>query len=177
VVSRCQSTRTAIHSKFINKKDKLNDLPMDVGHLESRFFHPRSLLMTTATPPIEHVLRAFAAGDVPALLAHVADDVDLRIDHYRDDADTRWQVATSKADLLGVLQRLATDVFPQGTRLIETESRELGSDWVLTRFHQQFFYAVQQRTVASQTWILSHSVNGQVDYFRETVATITPTAP
>jgi len=130
--------------------------------------------MTTATPPINHVLHAFAAGDVPTLLAHIADDVDFRIDHYRDDADTSWQVASSKAGLLGVLQRLATEVFPQGTRLIEAESRELGSDWVLTRFHQQFFYAVQQREVASQTWILSHSVNGQLDYFRETVTTITP---
>ena len=123
---------------------------------------------------IDHVLSAFAQGDVPRLLAHIADDVDFRIDHYRDDADTSWQVARSKAELLAVLQRLATEVFPRGTAIVRTHSQDLGNGWVLTQFHQRFFYAVQQRDVESVTWITSHSQGGQLDYFRETVTTITP---
>lgn len=127
----------------------------------------------TATYPIDHVLAAFAQGDVPALLGRVADDLDFRIDHYRDDADTSWQLATSKADLVTVLQRLATEVFPRGTQILHTHSQPLGNDWVLTQFQQRFFYAVQQREVESLTWIVSHSQGDQIDYFRETVTTIT----
>ena len=133
--------------------------------------------MTTtplATHPIDQVLMAFAQGDVPTLLNVIADDVDFRIDHYRDDADTSWQVARSKAELLAVLQRLATEVFPRGTAIEHTHSQDLGNGWVLTQFHQRFFYAVQQRDVESVTWITSHSQGGQLDYFRETVTTITP---
>ena len=133
--------------------------------------------MTTtplATHPIDQVLMAFAQGDVPTLLNVIADDVDFRIDHYRDDADTSWQVARSKAELLAVLQRLATEVFPRGTAIVHTHSQDLGNGWVLTQFHQRFFYAVQQRDVGSVTWITSHSQGGQLDYFRETVTTITP---
>jgi len=122
--------------------------------------------------PIDHVLAAFAQGDVPTLLAYIADDVDFRIDHYRDTADTSWQQARSKMDLLAVLQRLAVEVFPKGTQIVHTHSTPLGSDWVLTQFHQRFFYAVQQREVESLTWIVSHSQNGQLDYFRESVTTI-----
>lgn len=134
--------------------------------------------MTTnpATPiyPIDQVIAAFANGDVPTLLAHVADDVDLRIDHYRDGADTSWQVARDKQGLITMLQRLAVEVFPRGTQVLHSHSQPLDNDWVLTQFHQRFFYAVQQREVESLTWIMSHSVAGQVDYFRETVTTITP---
>ena len=133
--------------------------------------------MTTtplATHPIDQVLMAFAQGDVPTLLNVIADDVDFRIDHYRDDADTNWQVARSKAELLTVLQRLATEVFPRGTAIVRTHSQDLGNGWVLTQFHQRFFYAVQQRDVESVTWITSHSQGVQLDYFRETVTTITP---
>ena len=133
--------------------------------------------MTTtppATPPIDHVLMAFAQGDVPTLLNVIADDVDFRIDHYRDDADTSWQVARSKAELLAVLQRLGAEVFPRGTAIVRTHSQDLGNGWVLTQFHQRFFYAVQQRDVESVTWITSHSQGGQLDSFRETVTTITP---
>ena len=124
--------------------------------------------------PIDHVLMAFAQGDVPTLLNVIADDVDFRIDHYRDDADTSWQVARSKAELLAVLQRLGAEVFPRGTAIVRTHSQDLGNGWVLTQFHQRFFYAVQQRDVESVTWITSHSQGGQLDYFRETVTTITP---
>ena len=133
--------------------------------------------MTTTTPathPIDQVLTAFAQGDVPTLLNVIADDVDFRIDHYRDDADTSWQVARSKAALLAVLQRLGAEVFPRGTAIVRTHSQDLGNGWVLTQFHQRFFYAVQQRDVESVTWITSHSQGGQLDYFRETVTTITP---
>lgn len=133
--------------------------------------------MTTTTPathPIDQVLKAFAQGDVPTLLNVIADDVDFRIDHYRDDADTSWQVARSKAALLAVLQRLGAEVFPRGTAIVRTHSQDLGNGWVLTQFHQRFFYAVQQRDVESVTWITSHSQGGQLDYFRETVTTITP---
>ena len=133
--------------------------------------------MTTTTPathPIDQVLTAFAQGDVPTLLNVIADDVDFRIDHYRDDADTRWQVAGNKAELLAVLQRLGAEVFPRGTAIVRTHSQDLGNGWVLTQFHQRFFYAVQQRDVESVTWITSHSQGGQLDYFRETVTTITP---
>jgi len=129
----------------------------------------------TTNFPIDHVLAAFEKGDVPTLLGSVADDIDFRIDHYRDDADTSWQVARNKADLLTVVQRLGTEIFPQGTKIVHTHSQPLGNDWVLTQFHQRFFYAVQQREVESLTWIMSHSRNGQLDYFRETVTTITPT--
>ena len=133
--------------------------------------------MTTtplATHPIDQVLMAFAQGDVPTLLNVIADDVDFRIDHYRDDADTSWQVARSKAELLAVLQRLGAEVFPRGTAIVRTHSQDLGNGWVLTQFHQRFFYAVQQRDVESVTWITSNSQGGQLDYFRETVTTITP---
>ncbi|EJE48792.1 hypothetical protein PMI14_06793 [Acidovorax sp. CF316] len=126
----------------------------------------------TPTYPIDQVIAAFARGDVPTLLAQVADDVDLRIDHYRDGADTSWQVAGDKQGLITLLQRLAVEVFPRGTQILHTHSQPLGNDWVLTQFHQRFFYAVQQREVESLTWIVSHSRDGQVDYFRENVTTI-----
>ena len=124
--------------------------------------------------PVDHVLAAFAQGDVATLLAHIADDVDFRIDHYRDAADTSWQQARSKQDLLVVLQRLAVEVFPKGTQILHTHSTPLGNHWVLTQFHQRFFYAVQERAVESLTWIVSHSQDGLLDYFRETVTTINP---
>ena len=135
--------------------------------------------MTTtplATHPIDQVLMAFAQGDVPTLLNVIADDVDFRIDHYRDDADVAWQQAQGKAGVLVVLQRLATEIFPQGTRILRAHSQALGDNWVLTQFHQRFHYGLQQREVESQTWIVSHSRDGLLDYFRETVATITPLA-
>lgn len=133
--------------------------------------------MTTNPPtnfPIDRVLAAFEKGDLPTQLDNIADDIDLRIDHYRDGTDTRWQAARSKAELLAVAQRLGAEVFPRGTKIVRTHSQPLGDDWVITRLNQRFFYWVQQRDVESQTWILSHSQNGQLDYFRETVTTITP---
>lgn len=136
---------------------------------------PQTTHTTSTHFPIDHVLAAFEKGDVPTLLGSIADDIDFRIDHYRDDADTAWQVAHNKAELMAVVQRLGPEVFPQGTHIVHTHSQGLGNDWVITQLHQRFFYAVQQREVESVTWIVSHSQNGQMDYFRETVTTITPT--
>ena len=128
----------------------------------------------TTNFPIDRVLAAFEKGDVPTLLGSVADDLDFRIDHYRDGADVAWQQAQGKAGVLAVLQRLAAEIFPQGTRILRAHSQALGDGWVLTQFHQRFHYGLQQREVESQTWIVSHSRDGLLDYFRETVATITP---
>ena len=100
--------------------------------------------------PVDHVLAAFAQGDIATLLAYIAED------------------------LLVVLQRLAVEVFPKGTQILHTHSTPLGNHWVLTQFHQRFFYAVQERAVESLTWIVSHSQDGLLDYFRETVTTINP---
>ena len=73
-----------------------------------------------------------------------------------------------------MLPRLAVEVFPKGTQILHTHSTPLGNHWVLTQFHQRFFYAVQERAVESLTWIVSHSQDGLLDYFRESVATINP---
>ena len=124
--------------------------------------------------PIDRVLQAFEAGNVAELMDHIADDIDFRIDHFHDEADTSWQVAADKAGLMAVLQRLATEVFPKGTRILERHSTPLGDDWSLTRLHQAFFYGVSQCDVNSVTWIISHASQGQLDYFRETVTTIDP---
>lgn len=129
---------------------------------------------TAASPAIDLAMQAFASGDVAALLARISDDVDFRIDHYQDDTDNAWQRGTSKAELMGVLQRLAAEVFPRGTRVLRLHSQPLGNGWALTRFEHQFFYGVQQRDVQSLTWILSHTRDGQIDYFRENVTTTTP---
>ena len=120
------------------------------------------------------VLSAIAVAYKNPDYALIADDVDFRIDHYRDDADVAWQQAQGKAGVLAVLQRLATEIFPQGTRILRAHSQALGDNWVLTQFHQRFHYGLQQREVESQTWIVSHARDGLLDYFRETVATITP---
>ena len=133
--------------------------------------------MTTNPPlifPIDRVLAAFEQQDVPTLLATIADDVDPHHEPDHDDADTSWQIARNKAEAMAVVQRLGVEVFPRGTKILRTHSQPLGDDWVLTHFHQRFFYAVQQREVESVTWITTHSRDGQVDYFRETVTTITP---
>lgn len=128
------------------------------------------------TYPIDAVLSAFAGGDVENLLRHIDDQIDFRIDHYQDEADISWQKAADKAGLIQVLQRLAAEVFPQGTRILSTSSTPLGNDWVITKLHQQFYYGVQDQEVDSLTWIVSHSEEGRVDYFRETVTNVVPVA-
>ena len=116
----------------------------------------------------------YGGSFVAETLVHALDELKAAYAHYRDDADVAWQQAQGKAGVLAVLQRLATEIFPQGTRILRAHSQALGDGWVLTQFHQRFHYGLQQREVESQTWIVSHSRDGLLDYFRETVATITP---
>lgn len=131
--------------------------------------------MTQAeTKTIDTILRAFEKGDVATLLDHIDDNIDFRIDHYRDEADVSWQKAAGRGELLALLQRLGTEIFPKGTRMLAVSSNPLGGGWVLTKLQQQFYYGVQQQNVDSATWIISHSKDGKCDYFRETVANVLP---
>ncbi len=130
--------------------------------------------MKPADATIDIVLRAFERGDVNTLLQHIDDDIDFRIDHYRDEHDISWQRAANKDQFLAMLQRVASEVFPQGTRLLEVDTEDLGGGWAMTKMRQQFYYGVQERHVDSQTWIISHSQNERCDYFRETVTTLQP---
>jgi len=123
-------------------------------------------------PVIDKLLSAFERGDVPAMDALVADDLDLRIEHYRDDADISWQRSTDKAGFFALLQRLASDIFPRGTKVLSIDTRELGGGWTATSFRQRFFYAARDGEVNSQTWIIAHEADGRCDYFREIVATV-----
>ena len=124
-------------------------------------------------PPIDKMLRAFEQGDLEKLDSLVCGDLDLRIDHYRDDeADVDWQHSSDRAGFHTLLGRLASDVFPKGTKILGLETQELGDGWTLSKFTQQFYYQVRQREVHSQTWILAHQSDGRVDYFRETVGPV-----
>lgn len=131
--------------------------------------------MTQAdTKTIDTILRAFEQGDAATLLGHIDDNIDFRIDHYQDESDVSWQKAAGKAELLALLQRLGTEIFPKGTKMLEVNSQHLGDGWALTKLQQQFYYGAQQQTVDSATWIVSHSKDGKCDYFRETVANVLP---
>jgi ketosteroid isomerase-like protein len=132
--------------------------------------------MKPANATIDTVLRAFERGDVATLLQHIDDNIDFRIDHYQDDHDISWQRATNKDEFLAMLRRVASEVFPQGTKLLDVATEDLGGGWAMTRMHQQFYYGVQARHVDSRTWIVSHSHDGRCDYFRETVGTLRPLA-
>ncbi|MFS4580594.1 hypothetical protein [Phaeobacter sp. C3_T13_0] len=125
-------------------------------------------------PIIEQLLRLFEAGD-PALMGFIAPDIDFRIDHYRDGdgADVSWQQASDIEGFGVILSRLGPEVFPQGTKIIDLRTQDLGDGWCNTRFCQRYHYAVRDRMVESLTFILSHQNNGQIDYFRETVTTVT----
>ena len=124
-----------------------------------------------AEPAIDRVLKKFAAGD-PALFEDMADSIDFRIDHYRDELDVSWQVASNKAEMAELLQRLGVEVFPKGTQALDISTRALGDDWYQTRFEQRYFYAVRQRMVESVTHIISHQQDGRMDFFRETVTNV-----
>ena len=130
--------------------------------------------MKPANATLDTVLRAFERGDVNTLLQHIDDNIDFRIDHYRDDHDISWQRAANKDEFLAMLQRVASEVFPQGTKLLEVDTEDLGGGWAMTKMRQHFYYGVQERHVDSRTWIISHSQNGLCDYFRETVTTLQP---
>lgn len=120
---------------------------------------------------IQQVLSKFETGDA-SIFTHLADNIDFRIDHFQDETDVSWQVAQSTEEMMTVMQRLATEVFPQGTKILSKETTDLGNGWHNTRLNQRFFYAVRQKDVESVTYILSHEVAGKVDYFRETVTTV-----
>ena len=123
-------------------------------------------------PVIDQVLRLFEAAD-PAILGLLAEDIDFRIDHYKDEADTSWQQANGVSELGGLLARLGTEVFPKGTRILDLSTTPLGNGWAMTCFEQEFFYGVRDGMVRSLTYIISHEEAGKLDFFRETVTTIT----
>lgn len=124
---------------------------------------------------IHQILNLFEKGS-PELLALMAEDLDFRIDHYRDETDISWQVAVGLPEMMAVLQRLSQEVFTKGTRIVGLESAALGDGWFMTRFHQVFFYEVRQCECESVTFILSHEVDGKLDFFRETVTNVVDTA-
>ncbi|MHA7773338.1 hypothetical protein [Roseibium sp. M-1] len=122
---------------------------------------------------IHNVLNLFEQGS-PELVAHLAPELDFRIDHYKDETDVSWQVAGSLQEIGCVLQRLATEVFPKGTKILGLGSRALGDGWYVTRFKQRFYYPVREAECESLTYILSHETDGKLDFFRETVTTVQP---
>jgi len=126
-------------------------------------------MLTRKEPLLIHeLLNKFEEGDL-SLLDLLSDDVDFRIDHYADDADVGWQACNNKQDFIAILTRLTTDIFPQGTKIMDMSSNALKSGWYITIFEQQFFYGVKGIEVFSRTFIISHEVDGKIDYFREHV--------
>lgn len=125
--------------------------------------------MTTA---IETLLQKFAEADA-SMITLLAEDIDFRIDHYKDEADVSWQAGKGLAALGEILQRLAMEVFPKGTKALRIETTALDQEgWHLTRFEQEFFYGLGGFPCRSSTYILSHEADGKVDFFRETVTEI-----
>ena len=130
-------------------------------------------IQTAETQPqiIDQVLRLFEAGDA-AIMSHIAADIDFRIDHYKDETDVSWQRAQGIAEFGALLQRLGTEVFPQGTRILGLQTTALCDGWAVTRFEQEFFYALRGHRVHSVTYITSHQTEGKMDFFREVVTTV-----
>jgi hypothetical protein len=122
---------------------------------------------------IHTILNLFEQGS-PDLLAYLAPDLDFRIDHYRDETDVSWQIARNLQELGCMLQRLAQEVFPKGTKILGLDSRALGDGWFVTCFKQRFYYPVRESDCESLTYILSHEAGGRLDFFRETVTTVEP---
>ncbi|OBY26099.1 hypothetical protein [Leisingera sp. JC1] len=127
---------------------------------------------SAAPPVIGQLLKLFEAGD-PAIMNLIAPGIDFRIDHYRDDADISWQAATDAEGFARLLARLGQEVFPQGTRILESATQDLGDGWFLTRFRQRFFYARAGAVVESGTLITTHQEDGKIDFFREVVTSVT----
>ena len=120
---------------------------------------------------IHQLLNHFEQGDM-ALLALIADDIDFRIDHYKDEADTSWQQCQNKEGCINVLTRLNSEIFPKGTVFTGLTSEALGDGWHLTTLDQSFWYGLIEKEVTSKTFIISHELDGQVDYFRESVTSL-----
>lgn len=131
----------------------------------------RSMINRKENIAIHNVINAFEKMDM-GLFEYIAEDVDLAIDHYKDDADTKWQQCQSKQEMAGLLGRLAQDVFPKGTHVLALSSQALGDGWYITTFSQQFWYGILSKEVIGKSLIVSHELDGQVDYFRETVQTV-----
>jgi hypothetical protein len=127
-------------------------------------------MLTREEPLLIHqLLNKFELGDL-SLLDLISNKIDFRIDHYDDDdADTQWQKCSNKEEFVTVLQRLTTDVFPRGTKIINIYSNALKDGWYMTTFEQQFFYAIRGVEIFSRTFIISHELDGKIDYFRENV--------
>ena len=129
-------------------------------------------MLTRAEPlPIHQLLNKLEEGDF-SLLDLISDNIDFRIDHYNDDIDIAWQQCDNKQDFVIVLQRLTSEIFPKGTKIINISSNALNDGWYMTIFEQQFFYAVRGGEIFSRTFIISHEVNGKIDYFREHVTEV-----
>ena len=117
---------------------------------------------------IHQLLNKFEEGDL-SLLDLISDNIDFCIDHYDDDTDISWQKCKNKENFITILTRLTAEVFPQGTKIIHISSNALKSGWYMTIFEQQFFYGVKEAEIFSRTFIISHEVDGKIDYFREHV--------
>ena len=129
-------------------------------------------MLTREEPLLIHqLLNKFEEGDL-SLLDLLSDDIDFRIDHYADDEDIGWQACNNKQDFITILTRLTTEIFPQGTKVINISSNTLENGWYITTFEQQFFYGIKGVEVFSRTFIISHEVDGKIDYFRENVTEI-----
>ncbi|MFT7372049.1 MAG: hypothetical protein ACI9T9_000730 [Oleiphilaceae bacterium] len=120
---------------------------------------------------IHQLLNRFEKGDM-SLLELIADDINLRIDHYKDEADTKWQQCENKTGFITVLTRLGAEIFPQGTVINNLSSESLGNGWYITTLDQTFWYGLARKKVQSLTYIVSHELNEQIDYFRENVSTL-----
>ncbi|MFW7526134.1 hypothetical protein ACODM8_18620 [Vibrio ostreicida] len=120
---------------------------------------------------IHNLLNRFEKGDL-TLLELIADDISLQIDHYKDDTDASWQRCDNKEGFIAILNRLGTDVFPKGTTITGLKSEALGDGWYVTTFDQTFWYGLAEQSVESRTYIVSHELDGKIDYFRENVGTL-----
>ncbi len=132
----------------------------------------RDFPLARSEPIVIHRVIDLFEQQSPDLFGYLAENLDFRIDHYHDEVDVSWQAAADIGEMAAVLQRLAVEVFPKGTRVLELRSLDLGHGWFVTRFHQRFFYGVRQRGCESVTFILSHETDGKLDYFRETVTDV-----
>lgn len=129
--------------------------------------------MITREQPIaiHQLMNKFEQGDM-SLFDWVDPSIDLAIEHYQDELDISWQTCTDISGFQAVLQRLAQEVFPKGTKILNLHSTDLGNGWYLTHLTQTFFYAVRERMVVGSSVIVSHQQDRRIDYFREIVQSV-----
>ncbi|WP_428647186.1 hypothetical protein [Roseibium sp.] len=133
----------------------------------------RDLPLPRSEPIAIHRVLDHFEKQSPELFGCLSENLDFRIDHFHDEADVSWQSASSLAEMAAVLQRLAVDIFPKGTKVTGMSSLDLGDGWFVTRFTHRFYYGVRQCNCESATIIVSHESDGKLDYFRETVTDVT----